>query len=272
MMPPIMDSAPTLPALRRRKSSIPFAHRVLALLALPSLLGIAACKEAPTAPLPRYQDFVAQEDLTTSSGKAPGIVFCSDETWTAFTLAAGERLTVQVEAGEGTTLTLTGCNPRVQRKEDQPLGRLRLVADGSEGEAVAEVEVPFSRGWWRREELIADLPKPSGDGGTVTLHLEAELPEGQAVYLRDFHLRSEPSRPIEAASGPQILLISIDALRADVLGPYGGEAETPNLDRLASEGQVWTRHYAAATWTKPSHAAMLTGAPPFRTDRHGYLV
>lgn len=262
-MPTIMDfPAPTLSAHRQRKGSAPFARWWLAFLALPSFLGIVACTEAPTAPLPRYQDFIAQEGLTTSSGKAPGIVFCSEETWTAFTLAAGERITVEVEPGEGTTLTLTGCNPRVQKKEDQPLGRLRLVADGSGGEAVAEVEVPFSKGWWRQEAQLAALTQRSGAGDTVTLHLEAELPEGHSVYLRDFHLRAEKQRPFETATGPQILLISIDALRADVLGPYGGEAATPNLDRLASEAQVWTRHYAAATWTKPSHAAMLTGAPP----------
>lgn len=59
----------------------------------------------------------------------------------------------------------------------------------------------------------------------------------------------------------QILLVSVDTLRADAIGCGGEHRLTPNLDRLAAEGESWARHYAASHWTKPSHASLLTGYP-----------
>jgi arylsulfatase A-like enzyme len=60
-------------------------------------------------------------------------------------------------------------------------------------------------------------------------------------------------------------LISVDTLRWDAVGAFGGSVATPHLDRFAAEAEIWTRHYAAASWTKPSHASMLTG---FHPDTH----
>ena len=60
-----------------------------------------------------------------------------------------------------------------------------------------------------------------------------------------------------------MLLITIDTLRADRVGAFGGPAGlTPNLDRLASEGVQLTRAYTAAPLTLPSHASILTAASP----------
>ena len=64
-------------------------------------------------------------------------------------------------------------------------------------------------------------------------------------------------------SRPNILLITIDTLRADRLGSYGyGVARTPNLDRLAKEGVRFSDATAHAALTFPSHAAILTGRYP----------
>ena len=65
------------------------------------------------------------------------------------------------------------------------------------------------------------------------------------------------------ARPPSVLLISLDTLRADVLDAVTAEGEplTPNLHRLAAEGEVFDPHYAGASWTKPSHATLLTGYP-----------
>jgi len=60
-----------------------------------------------------------------------------------------------------------------------------------------------------------------------------------------------------------ILLITIDTLRGDVLGSYGGRAATPNLDRLAAGGLRFTFAHAHAVVTLPSHASILTGRYPF---------
>jgi arylsulfatase A-like enzyme len=60
-----------------------------------------------------------------------------------------------------------------------------------------------------------------------------------------------------------ILLISIDTLRADHLGCYGYERPTsPVIDRLADRSIRFTEAIAPSPWTLPSHAAMLTGRHP----------
>lgn len=59
---------------------------------------------------------------------------------------------------------------------------------------------------------------------------------------------------------PNVLLVSIDTLRADHLSCYGYErATTPCLDQLAAEGALFERTFATTSWTLPSHLSMLTG-------------
>src|SRR5690348_12223485 len=62
----------------------------------------------------------------------------------------------------------------------------------------------------------------------------------------------------------QVVLITIDTLRADRLGVYGyGERPTsPNLDAWAQGAVVFDRATAAAPWTLPSLGALLTGRYP----------
>jgi len=57
----------------------------------------------------------------------------------------------------------------------------------------------------------------------------------------------------------QIILISIDTLRADHLGVYGYERETsPNIDSLAAESARFANVYASSPWTLSSHVSLLT--------------
>ena len=69
-------------------------------------------------------------------------------------------------------------------------------------------------------------------------------------------------------SRPNILLVSFDTTRADRLGAYGWRhARTPAIDGLAREGVLFTHAYAPVPLTLPSHAAMMTGLPPFELLR-----
>ncbi len=62
---------------------------------------------------------------------------------------------------------------------------------------------------------------------------------------------------------PNLVLVSWDTVRADVLNIYGGVGtETPHLDRFAAEGVVFEDAVALASITGPSHASMLTGRSP----------
>ncbi len=59
-----------------------------------------------------------------------------------------------------------------------------------------------------------------------------------------------------------ILLISVDSLRADHVHSYDYPRETtPTLDRLAQEGTLFENVIAESSWTLPTHITMLTGLP-----------
>ncbi|MAB80825.1 MAG: hypothetical protein CMJ89_15865 [Planctomycetes bacterium] len=71
------------------------------------------------------------------------------------------------------------------------------------------------------------------------------------------------SRGASRAERANVLLISIDSLRADHLGCYGYERDTsPTIDRLAAEGVRYTGAVSSTSWTLPAHASMFTGLPP----------
>lgn len=60
-----------------------------------------------------------------------------------------------------------------------------------------------------------------------------------------------------------LLLITIDTLRADHVGAYGYDrATTPRIDQLAAAGTVFERAYATSSWTLPSVTSMLTSLHP----------
>ena len=60
-----------------------------------------------------------------------------------------------------------------------------------------------------------------------------------------------------------VVLISVDTLRADRVSAYGyRRPTTPNIDRLARDGIVFTQAICQNTNTNPSHASILTGTYP----------
>ena len=74
-------------------------------------------------------------------------------------------------------------------------------------------------------------------------------------------LRSGPGREREA--GRNVLLITVDTLRADALGAYGrADAATPWIDRLAAAGVRFTDAHAHNVTTLASHANILSGRLP----------
>ena len=63
---------------------------------------------------------------------------------------------------------------------------------------------------------------------------------------------------------PNILLIMVDDMGFSDLGCYGGEIQTPNIDRLASEG-VRFSHFYNASRCCPTRASLMTGLHPHLT-------
>ncbi len=80
---------------------------------------------------------------------------------------------------------------------------------------------------------------------------------------------ADSSGPPRATRQPDIVLLSIDTLRADHLGAYGYERDTsPFVDQLAANGTRFADAWAPSPWTLPSHATMLSGLLPFQ---HGAI-
>jgi arylsulfatase A-like enzyme/Tfp pilus assembly protein PilF len=80
-----------------------------------------------------------------------------------------------------------------------------------------------------------------------------------------------------AAPGPpNVVLITLDTLRADHLGAYGATVvRTPHLDRLAAQGVLFEQVMSSAPLTLPSHSSIMTGQfPPLHgvRDNGGFFL
>ncbi|HXT22988.1 MAG TPA: sulfatase-like hydrolase/transferase, partial [Thermoanaerobaculia bacterium] len=78
------------------------------------------------------------------------------------------------------------------------------------------------------------------------------------------------------AEARDVLLVTIDTLRADALGFSGNrEVATPTLDRLAAAGRFYQNAHAHNVLTLPSHVNILTGRYPYQhgvRDNSGFHV
>ena len=67
----------------------------------------------------------------------------------------------------------------------------------------------------------------------------------------------ESGQPVPSGPTPDIVLLMIDTLRADVMGAHGHtRGVTPTLDGIAADGVVFDRMIAQAPWTQPSIASL----------------
>jgi arylsulfatase A-like enzyme/Tfp pilus assembly protein PilF len=73
-----------------------------------------------------------------------------------------------------------------------------------------------------------------------------------------------PPPGVAASTGANLLLVTIDTLRADHVGAYGAAAGiTPAIDRLAQEGVLLHDAVAHVPQTRPSHTSLFTGRLPY---------
>jgi hypothetical protein len=127
------------------------------------------------------------------------------------------------------------------------------------------------------DELNVRSERLAGDLEQALVDLE-ELEKG--VERAERHLISRPrpkNFPEDFDAGaplpkghptqPDVMVLSIDTLRADHLGSWGYERNTsPFLDQLAEEGTRFSDAWSPAPWTLPTHSTMLSGLLP---NHHG---
>ncbi len=111
----------------------------------------------------------------------------------------------------------------------------------------------------------------------VCLLLALTLPacnEESAKVAEKSALRS--SSPPPRSDAPNLLLITMDTLRADALGVYGQPLPaSPEIDRLANSGVLFEHVMTSHSETLPSHATIFTGKWPFAhgiRSNAGYLL
>jgi arylsulfatase A-like enzyme len=205
---------------------------------------------------------VARERLTPFSEARVAAVRLGQVSRPGVTTAPGESLRKTVDVAPGSRLDLAMalvCPP------DQPCrgsGRFTVRADHGARRATLltrELAVDGTSSLWQEVAIALD---PSWEGPVdLTLSFEASSSRTaggpSAVWGEPFLSHGQP------AARPNVLLISIDTLRADHLGSYGYRHPTsPNLDALAKGAVRFARAYAQSPWTTPSHMSLLTGLYP----------
>lgn len=74
-----------------------------------------------------------------------------------------------------------------------------------------------------------------------------------------WHFKGEEKKPVAR----NVILITVDTLRADHLGSYGyARAQTPNIDSWSQKGAQFMNATATTPLTLPSHCSIMTGAYP----------
>ncbi len=127
-------------------------------------------------------------------------------------------------------------------------------------------------GEWHEETV--DLAKLAGRSCRFRFRTRVATPDGSAEtapldLTHGFPLWAHPVLlgPAPEDDRPNVILISIDTLRADRLGAYGyPRATTPKIDAWAKRAVLFENTVVQAPWTLPSHASILTG---WSAMRHG---
>jgi len=145
------------------------------------------------------------------------------------------------------------------------------LPDGSEktlfSDELNTIDVNFEKNRWHPVTL--DLSEYEGQEVVVNFVTDYDRDgfEPKTFYdlvPTDLLFWAKPSiAPRKVRKRPNVILISIDTLRADHLGFMGYERETsPNMDLLAKRGRFFSAAVVQAPWTTPSHLSILTSTYP----------
>lgn len=140
--------------------------------------------------------------------------------------------------------------------------RLVLRRDGH-AEVLARRSISLREARHAWTPLVGDFRYELRD--EATLRFEAAFPAGVAPDWAVEPPRGMTPGPRRDAARPNLLLISVDTLRADHLGCYGYARDTsPRIDGLAARGVLFEELHSTAPWTLPSYGTLFTGLEPTR--------
>ena len=177
-----------------------------------------------------------------------------------------EALVVALPGALRFDLTLPGGRPRFTTGVTPMFGTagteiaIQLTVRGEHGLVEHDWSIPADTASW----LQVDVALDELAGEAVELTLSADAPGGARDALLAF------GAPVIESNDPRelfdIVMISLDTLRADRSSAYGYDVETtPALARLAAESVVFDNAITTAPWTLPAHISLFSGQYP---DRH----
>ena len=187
------------------------------------------------------------------SAEAPALL---GDTRKSILLNTPARFRVSLPASKQPRKLLTA----VRRMRAEDTGPIRCAVFWQVGEEVRElqaVELPAASDAWI--DLRCSVPQEPGE--LVFTHLLATpgLAEKSAGHVSWQEPQLQPMVPAMERA-PDVLLLSIDTLRADAL------EHMPYLQGLMDRGTQWSQAYAPSNWTLPSMASLFTGLAP---EEHG---
>ena len=166
--------------------------------------------------------------------------------------------------------------PGEHRLQDVPAGRWRLRGAAVHTGATARtLKLTLERGGVVLDSNVQAITPVEPEGQTVLwpeVFWDVDLSEpAQLVYEladdgRDVVVVAalSPLPRVDARSA-RAVLVSLDTVRADILGVYDAPGDpSPRLDRWARSSTVFEHAYSTSSWTLPSHVSMLTGFWPTR--------
>lgn len=151
------------------------------------------------------------------------------------------------------------------RPGDAPATAVVTVEDA---DGVVTRRVPLSltppRSGSRWRDVAVDLPLAADRPARVRVAFEAPR-GGVAVAWSRPVITAMPDPADDPTGGLNVLLVVVDALRGDVIGPAlrpDLTSVTPNLDAVFAAGTSFTRAYTVSNQTRPSTFGLLAGQPP----------
>jgi arylsulfatase A-like enzyme len=207
-------------------------------------------------------------DVTPESGRI---------TVAPFTIAQTRRPSIGVLAGDTAVVDVT--LPRADSRLDLWLGLVpyRFAPVGPAARLSVDLALPGRDGARQIELDLDSLPAaaarwhhvsvpvpPAFAGRTATLRFAVTSDSGSPLIGAFATPRIVPrpaARP--SGSGRNVVVVSLDTLRADRVGCYGNERDTtPSIDALGREALLFEHAWSAAPYTLPSHASLLSGQLP----------
>ncbi len=145
-----------------------------------------------------------------------------------------------------------------------PLAPHRFLIRTTGGETIFDQRLDPSirshRGW-----LEARVPLGRYAGGSLGLVFSVESGGGGNDQTCCAAFANPLVQPGRRGEQPNVLLVLVDALRADRLGCFGHSSQTsPHIDRLRRESFLLRNVLSSSSWTAPAVASLFTSLHPYR--------